>query len=203
MVIKQPLHTDILEDSALWNSLKEGNENAFSVLFKRHYSHLVRYGNSLFPYPEKVQDCVQDVFTDLWIYRDKLSDKVVVKAYLLACVRKRITRSQERDRIFRLSSSIDTIEFLFDFSIEHELISDETTASKVSHLNQLINDLPSRQKEALYLRYTQELSVDQIADTLNINYQSANNLLHRALLSLRKDWKGTICCILMLFSLAL
>jgi hypothetical protein len=57
---------------------------------------------------------------------------VVVKAYLLACVRKRITRSQERDRIFRLSSSIDTIEFLFDFSIEHELISDETTASKVS-----------------------------------------------------------------------
>ncbi|MFV8364015.1 RNA polymerase sigma factor [Flavobacterium sp. ZT3P35] len=202
MVKKQPLHIDILEDSALWNSLKEGNENAFSVLFKRHYSHLVRYGNSLFPYPEKVQDCVQDVFTDLWIYRDKLSDKVVVKAYLLACVRKRITRSQERDRIFRLSSSIDTIEFLFDFSIEHELISDETTASKVSHLNQLINDLPSRQKEALYLRYTQELTVDQIADTLNINYQSANNLLHRALLSLRKDWKGTICCILMLFTLA-
>jgi hypothetical protein len=50
-------------------------------------------------------------FTDLWIYRDKLSDKVVVKAYLLACVRKRITRSQERDRIFRLSSSVDTIEF--------------------------------------------------------------------------------------------
>jgi DNA-directed RNA polymerase specialized sigma24 family protein len=85
------------------------------------------------------------------------------------------------------------LNFLFDFSIEHELISDETTAS-VSHLNQLINDLPST-KEALYLRYTQELSVDQIADTLNINYQSANNLLHRALLSLRKDWKGTICCI--------
>ncbi|MFV8354436.1 RNA polymerase sigma factor [Flavobacterium sp. XS2P14] len=203
MVKKQPLHTDILEDSALWNSLKEGNESAFSVLFKRHYSHLVRYGNSLFPYPEKVQDCVQDVFTDLWIYRDKLSNKVVVKAYLLACVRKRITRSQERDRIFRLSSSIDTIEFLFDFSIEHELISDETTASKVSHLNQLINDLPSRQKEALYLRYTQELTVDQIADTLNINYQSANNLLHRALLCVRKDWKGTICCILILFSLVL
>jgi RNA polymerase sigma factor (sigma-70 family) len=145
---------------------------------------------------------VQDVFTDIWIYRDKLSDKVVVKAYLLASVRKRINRTQERDRIFRLSSSIDTVEFLFDFSIEHELISDETTANKVSHLNHLINDLPSRQKEALYLRYTQELTVDQIADTLDINYQSANNLLHRALLSLRKDWKGNISGILMLFLFA-
>jgi DNA-directed RNA polymerase specialized sigma24 family protein len=89
------------------------------------------------------------------------------------------------------------LNFLFDFSIEHELISDETTASKVSHLNQLINDLPSRQNFIPSLH--QELSVDQIADTLNINYQSANNLLHRGTVSLRKDWKGTICCILMLF----
>jgi DNA-directed RNA polymerase specialized sigma24 family protein len=53
----------------------------------------------------------------------------------------------------------------------------------VSHLNQLINDLPSR-KGKLYIRYTQELSVDQIADTLNINYQSANNLLHRGTVKL-------------------
>ncbi len=197
---RQILHTEILDDSTLWKSLKEGNENAFSILFKRHYSHLVRYGNSFLSFPEKVQDCVQDVFTDIWIYRDKLNNEVVVKAYLLACVRKRITRLQERDRIFRFSSSIDTIEFLFDFSIEHDLISDETTASKVSHLNHLINDLPSRQKEALYLRYNQELTVDQIADTLDINYQSANNLLHRALLSLRKEWKGNIFLILVLFS---
>jgi len=202
MVKKQPLHTEILEDSRLWKSLKEGNENAFSVLFKRHYSHLVRYGNSFLPFPEKVQDCVQDVFTDIWVYKEKLSDKVVVKAYLLACVRKRIIRSQERDRIFRFSSSIDTVGFLFDFSIEHNLISDETTASKVSHLNHLINNLPSRQKEALYLRFTQELTVDQIADTLDINYQSANNLLHRALLCLRKDWKGNFFFMLMLFSFA-
>ncbi|OAZ05437.1 RNA polymerase sigma factor [Flavobacterium succinicans] len=200
MVKKQLIYSAILDDSALWNSLKEGNENAFSLLFKRHYPHLIQYGNSFLPFPEKVQDCVQDVFTDIWIYREKLSDNVVVKAYLLASVRKRITRSLERDRIFRFSSSIDTVEFLFDFSIEHHLISDETAASKVLHLNHLINDLPSRQKEALYLRYTQELTVDQIADTLDINYQSANNLLHRALLNLRKEWKENIFVILMLLS---
>ena len=149
-----------------------------------------------------MQDCVQDVFTDIWIYRHKLSDAVVVKAYLLSCVRKRISRSQERDRVFRLSTTVDSIKFLFDFSIEHHLIADEITADKVTRLNQLINDLPSRQKEALYLRYNQELTVDQIANMLDINYQSANNLLHRALLCLRKDWKGTVSVILLLFSIA-
>jgi RNA polymerase sigma factor (sigma-70 family) len=189
-VKKLLLNSEKIDDSTLWDNLKKGDEHAFSALFKRHYSHLVRYGNSFIPFPEIVQDCVQDVFTDIWIYRDKLNDQVIVKAYLLACVRKRITRSQERDRIFRLSSTIEAVDFLFDFSVEHNLISDETTASKVLHLNQLINDLPSRQKEALYLRYHQELTVDQIAATLEINYQSANNLLHRALLGLRKEWKG-------------
>lgn len=202
MIKKQPIYSTILDDSTLWSSLKEGNENAFSLLFKKHYPQLVQYGNSFLPFPEKVQDCVQDVFTDIWIYREKLSDKVVVKAYLLASVRKRITKSLERDRIFRFSSSIESVEFLFDFSIEHQLISDETAASKVSNLNRLINDLPARQKEALYLRYTQQLTVDQIAETLDINYQSANNLLHRALLNLRKEWKENIFFILMLLSSA-
>jgi RNA polymerase sigma factor (sigma-70 family) len=199
-VEKLKLHTETLDDSKIWKSLKEGDENAFSILFKKHYPHLVRYGNSFIPFPEKVQDCIQDVFTDIWIYREKLADNVVVKAYLLSCVRKRIRRLQVRDRIFSLSSPIETLPFLFDFSIEHNLIADETTTIKVSHLNQLINDLPSRQKEALYLRYTQELSVDQIADTLDINYQSANNLLHRALLSIRREWRTNVPLITLLFS---
>jgi len=199
-VKRQILHTETQDDLTLWSDLRKGDEKAFSILFKKHYSHLVRYGNSFIPFPEKVQDCVQDVFTDIWIYRNKLNESVVVKAYLLSCVRKRITRLQERDHIFRLSTSVDSIKFLFDFSIEHHLISDEITATKISHLNRLINDLPSRQKEALYLRYNQNLSVEQIANTLDVNYQSANNLLHRALLCLRKDWKENIPLILLLFS---
>jgi RNA polymerase sigma factor (sigma-70 family) len=191
---------DILDDSILWNNLKAGDEKAFSLLFEKYYPHLVRYGNSLSSFGEKVQDCVQDVFTDVWVYRESLNDSVVVKAYLLSSIRKRIARLHERDHIFRKTTSIDSIEFLFDFSIEQQLIVDEETFGKVSHLNKLLNSLPARQKEALYLRYNEGLSVEQIADMLNVNYQSANNLLHRALLNLRKDWKGNISLLLLLSS---
>lgn len=190
----------ILDDSMLWSNLKEGDQKAFSLLFEKYYGDLVRYGNSLSPFTEKVQDCVQDVFTDVWIYRQTLNDSVVVKAYLLSSVRKRIARLQERDRIFRKTSPVDSIEFLFDFSIEHQLISDEATSDKVKLLNNLLNQLPARQKEALYLRYHQGLDLDQIAEMLEVNYQSASNLLHRALLSLRKDWKENIPLILLLTS---
>ena len=146
----QILNTTALDDNQLWASLKAGDEKAFSTLFKKYYSYLIKYGNSFSPFSEKVQDCVQDVFTDIWIYRNSLSETVVVKAYLLSSVRKRIVRLQERDRIFNKSKSMDAVAFLFDFSVEHQLISDELTAGKVAHLNKMLNVLPARQKEALY-----------------------------------------------------
>ncbi|MEO7977264.1 sigma-70 family RNA polymerase sigma factor [Flavobacterium sp.] len=188
----QILPLKIYDDHKLWSKLKAGDEKSFSLLFEKYYKDLISYGNSLSPYEEKVQDCVQDVFADVWVYRKSLQEDVIVKAYLLSSVRKRIARLFERDHIFRKTTSTDAIEFLFDFSIDHELIHDEVTAEHVLHLNTLLNDLPPRQKEALYLRYHQGLSVEQIAELLNVNYQSANNLLYRGLLKLRKEWKGNL-----------
>ena len=190
-----------VDDAMLWNNLRDGDEKSFSMLFERYYTDLLRYGNSLYPYEEKVQDCIQDVFTDIWVYRNVLQSSVIVKAYLLSSVRKRIARLYERDHIFRKTTSTDSIAFLLEFSVDYELIDDDyATKEKVIHLNNLLKDLPARQKEALYLRYHQGLTVEQIAEMLDVNYQSASNLLHRGLLSLRKEWKGSFTIFLMLFS---
>ena len=163
---------------------------AFSALFERYYGSLVSYGRSLMTAQERVPDCVQDVFVDVWLYRQSLNEVSSVRAYLLSSVRKRIARLHERDHIFRQTTPLDTIDFLFDFSIEEQLIADEAVAAQVRQLNHLINMLPSRQKEALFLRYHHGLSVEQIAETMHINYQSAVNTLHRAVQHLRQAWKG-------------
>ncbi len=197
---KQILHNTVLDDNELWLEMKAGDEKAFSTLFKRYYSYLIQYGNSFSSFSEKIQDCVQDVFTDIWVYRNSLSDTVVVKAYLLSSVRKRIVRLQQRDKIFSKTTSVDAVAFLLDFSVEHQLISDELTAGKVAYLNKLLNVLPARQKEALYLRYHHGLNVEEVAGILNVNYQSANNLLHRALVNIRKEWKGNLILILVFWA---
>lgn len=179
-------------DEQLWQCLKANDEAAFEALFKRYYPQLIAYGNSLLPFPERVQDCAQNVFMDVWLYRHKLNEQIVVKAYLLASLRKRISRLNERDHFFQQSTSIDHVEFSIHFSIEDELIADEETAARVKLVNQLLNSLPARQKEALYLRYHQELGIEQIAEILNINNQSVSNLLHRAIQYLRKEWVGSL-----------
>jgi len=181
-----------IADEILWHRLKQGDKAAFSELFERYHASLTVYGNSLMSHPERVQDCVQDVFVDVWLYRHSLSETVVVKAYLLSSVRKRIARLYQRDNVFRQTTSLESLEFLLDFSIEEQLIADEETATQVSQLNRLINNLPARQKEAIYLRFHQGLSIEQIGEMLDINYQSVTNLLHRAIQHLRKAWKGDL-----------
>ncbi|WP_373331095.1 RNA polymerase sigma factor [Salmonirosea aquatica] len=179
-------------DEILWHRLIDGNEAAFTALFERYYPTLVRYGRSFIPDSDRVQDFVQDVFAGIWLYRSTLDESAVVKAYLLACVRKRIARFQARDRIFRETTILDDAEFSISFTVEDHLIANEETARRVYQLNQHLNSLPPRQKEALFLRYHHGLKTEQIARILNVNYQSASNLIHRALVCLRRDLKGTL-----------
>ena len=193
-------HINNISDSSLWNKLRLGDEEAFSSLFERYYSTLVNYGKTLMTGEDRVKDCVQDVFVDIWTYRYKLNEAIVVKAYLLSSVRKRIARLYHREHIFSNIKSIDSLEFLFDFSIEDRLIAEETTTKKVEQLNKSINQLSDRQKEAIYLRYHQGLSVEQVSEVLNLNYQSTKNLLHRAILQLRKDFPISALFLLLNFS---
>ena len=195
------LHKDNSSDIALWTQLRLGDEEAFSSLFERYYSTLVNYGKTLMTGEDRVKDCVQDVFVDIWSYRHKLNEAIVVKAYLLSSVRKRIARLHHREHIFSNIKHIDSLEFLFDFSIEDRLIADETTAKKVEQLNKSINQLSDRQKEAIYLRYHQGITVEQVAEVLNLNYQSTKNLLHRAILQLRKDFPISVLFLLLNISL--
>jgi len=183
-------------DSALWNQLMLGDEEAFTSLFERYYATLVNYGKTLMSSEDIVKDCVQDVFVDIWKYSEKLNPAIVVKAYLFSCVRNRIARFRERDYIFSHVKDVVSFDFLFDFSVEERLIADETMASKVEYLNQCINNLPDRQKEALYLRYHQGLTVEQVAEVLDMNYQSTKNLLHRTISRLRSDFPVSFLALL-------
>lgn len=189
-------------DSALWNQLMLGDEEAFTSLFERYYATLVNYGKTLMIGEDRVKDCVQEVFIDIWTYRFKLNEAIMVKAYLLSSVRKRIARNHARDHIFAHIKPVDSLDFLFDFSIEDHLIADETTAQRVTQLNKHINNLSSRQKEALYLRYHHGLSVEQVSEVLNLNYQSTKNLLHRAILQLRKEFPISLLVLLTNFSVS-
>ena len=49
-----------------------------------------------------------------------------------------------------------------------------------------MGELSDRQREAIYLRYVSGLSYEELSEVLQLNYQSARNLIHRGIEKLRK-----------------
>lgn len=182
----------IIPDPELWGLIKEGDQGAYAHLFRKYYPILLGYGKSLSGHDALVGDCVQETFIEVWKYRGNLAVPISIKAYLLAGVRRRIARRLERDRIFKHSREIGEAEFSFHFTPLDEMISDEETRRQVHQLNTRLNQLPVRQREALYLRYYQQLDIEEIARLMQINPQSASNLLHRGIKHIRGAWVGEL-----------
>ncbi|WP_421826162.1 RNA polymerase sigma factor [Larkinella sp.] len=180
----------ILDEPELWTELKKGNCLAFERLMERYGRLLFAYGRKYSSDHEFVKDCIQDLFLDLWQKRDRLNDTVMVKAYLLASLRRRMHRALENKR-WQSGTPLDCVDhFSVEFSVEESLVEGETSRNVVYRMKSLIGQLPKRQQEVVYLKFFQELDRDHISTVMNMAPLSVSNLLQAAIKQLKARWKA-------------
>jgi RNA polymerase sigma factor (sigma-70 family) len=188
-VINQKIHIEQTDDSLLWQAFKKGEITAFETLLNQYYPLLLNYGFRFYRDKEFVKDSVHDLFVALWNRREQLSDVVSVKSYLLQALRKNIIRESSRLKWFREADKIsEDQDFDVEFNIETYLISREIESESQQKLQSELDKLTKRQREAIFLRFTQELSYEEIANIMAINYRSVVNLIHEAIKSIRQNW---------------
>lgn len=177
------------DDSLLWQALKRSEKAAYEILLKKYYPIVLNYGVRFYKDKEFVKDCVQDLFIEIWNRREYLADVVSVKSYLLHSIRKNIIRESSRLKWFREADKIsDDHDFDVEFDIETYLISREVENELLQKLRFELDKLTKRQREAIFLRFNQELSYEEIAIIMDINYRSVVNLIHEAIKAIRKNW---------------
>lgn len=195
--------TTVDEQSLLWSRFKNGDSLAFGQLVTQHYKLLYNYATKFSKDSAFVEDCLQEVFLDLWYNRANLSETVFVKAYLLTAVRNRLLKALRRADFFRpiddLTFSADTVER----PVEEVLIAGEHQEEQVRHLQRSILELTPRQQEIIYLRFYQHLNNDEIAQLLTISRPAVANLLSISLKELRKKIQLPIVVFGLLLGLAL
>ena len=85
-------------------------------------------------------------------------------------------------------SNLTNEEFVdIQFTAEEVITSQETAVFKNRNLSQLLNKLPSRQREAIFLKYYSGLKAKEISEIMGINYQSVINTLFKAIKSLKEE----------------
>lgn len=138
-----------------------------------------------------MKDCVQDVFISVWTHRDTILTPNSIHAYLLSSVRRRILREKVRQRM-EDNSTVNNLENepeLFDFSHEWLIIEQDSLNEMTLKVSELLNLLPKRQREVLYLRFYQNLDRSEIAEIMGVNEQSVSNHLQSAFKNFKDNWK--------------
>jgi RNA polymerase sigma factor (sigma-70 family) len=201
-MISQEAQPTTNNDSQLWQQLKNGSELALGKLIKKYFNLLQNYGYKFVRNEDFVKDCVQEVFVEIWSRRQNISQPDSVRAYLLSSVRKRILRESVRQKINGEDEIINIENDLkfAEFSPELIIIEQENTEETIQKVAVLLNLLPKRQREVVYLRFYQNLERDEIAQIMGVNAQSVSNLLQAAFKTIRENWSGIIFHYLLLLN---
>ena len=171
-------------DKDLWVSFTNGDDAALNTIYKKFIHVLYAFGLRYTEDPEVVKDSIQDLFVDLFKYRQTLSSEVNVKSYLFTSLKRKIClvlkkAAARENQAFQLSFSLT-------YNLEEEITGDEIRTELLSKLDQQLALLPNRQKEALYLRFNSELEYEEIALIMDVSVETVRTLVYRGVKQLRK-----------------
>jgi len=173
-------------DAVYWNRLKKSDVQALGYFYDKYVDRLFMAAMRITDNRELAKDTIQEVFIELWNYRNTLGDIIHSYSYLIKVMRSILFKKLKKEN--RISRSPLAESFAFsEQSIEDIIISADIDKEKKSRLHRALSNLTSRQKLVLEMRFYQGLSYDQIADKLSMNYQSVNNLAFRTILRLRNQ----------------
>jgi len=173
------------DDNILWAMFRQGNNDALALIYSDHSKKLYLYGLKLTSNRTVIEDSIQDLFSDLVKNRKNLGDTDNIHFYLIKSFKRKLQRQLQKESRYDLNSKVEDFIFDITYSIDHELINKESADQRMSLLSKALNGLSPRQKEAVYLKISEELEYEQVAEIMEISIESCRNLISKAIKSMK------------------
>jgi RNA polymerase sigma factor (sigma-70 family) len=189
-----------LDDTNLWLNVKKDNELAFSILYKKYTQRLYNYGMHYCHDRDLVMDCLQELFASIWTKRKNLSTVHSVSAYLFKAFRRLLMKKLTWRKRFMLSLE-PKHELCFDIVLPTEQLieNEETSVRRQQNIVRCIKNLSKRQREAIFLKFYNNLNYSDIASIMDLQVDSVYNIISKAIESLRQQLKSSISMLITVF----
>jgi len=176
------------ESNVMWERFLSGDNAAYCWLYNEYVQVLFRFG-SRFTYDcELVKDCIQEIFTTLYKNRKQLGPPPAnVKVYLFVSLKNNLFRELNKQSKHEHVDQ-EMASFLLEPTVEDEFIDNESDTNRRNLIEKILLALTPRQKEIIYYRFIQELDFDEICTLMQLNYQSAQNLIQRSIKKIREEF---------------
>jgi RNA polymerase sigma-70 factor, ECF subfamily len=173
------------DDAQLMRCIAAGDVQAYRHVVDGHLTSVLAYGFRLLNSREEAEEVAQETFLRVWQHADRYEPTARLTTWLHT-----IARNVALDRLRKRRPEVDTeaVEAALDSGRPSEYLERKRTAENVQ---QAVERLAPRQKQALVLVHYQGLSHGEAAEVLGVGVEAVESLLGRARRKLRESLRAS------------
>jgi RNA polymerase sigma factor (sigma-70 family) len=187
----------VFDEYALWKDFKNGDVDAYAVIYRKYFFVLFNYGKKLSQDHELVKDCIQELFIKIWNNRENLSETTAIKYYLFTALKRKLLDVMRKPQHEIISDLAEENPNALDIKEIEDFIEDEGNGAQKDKVARALNLLSQHQQKILDLKFQKNLSNKEIADEMGITIQSVYNAVFKALRSIRKHLSAVTTIIIL------
>ena len=178
--------------------LKNDDQSAFTVIFTKYYTDLVRFSFGFTRNSDLSEEIVQEVFLKLWENRSSLDIHTSLKSFLLKNVQNRSIDSLRHTGITnKYTSTVLDHPILSQNDTENYILYSELEAS----FTHAMNKIPIQYAEVFRMSRMETLTYQELADKLGVSVRTVEVRIGKALVLLREELKDFLILGLFIFQL--
>ncbi|WP_031529502.1 RNA polymerase sigma factor [Dyadobacter crusticola] len=162
-------------------ALAQGDELAFAQIFQKHSPRVYSVALKFLDSREAAEEIVQDIFMDIWLRREKMTEVLNLGGYLQGMVRKQVYDAYRKKMVF--SDLVTELNYPDQSANSTEQLIQEHDYERF--LEEIISKLPGHQQEIYRLAKEEELSHEEIAQRLNLSRLAVKSHMKRILSFIR------------------
>lgn len=168
-------------EEKLCKEMKKGNQSAANELIERYYSEIFRYCCWHTYSKEQAEDATQETFLKFVRYMDAYQHRGMLRAFIYR-IAKNVCVDLSRKKDEQMFCDIDEMrkEPAYEEMGFREIESDET-------FRKIITVLPEHQRELIFLRYGQELTLKEISEVTGEKLRTVQSGIRSALKKMEKE----------------
>lgn len=174
------------DQGKIWAMFKNGDNRMFSDIYSTYSRKLYQYGLKFTQNRTLIEDSMQELFFELLKNRKTIGHTDNILRFLMKSFRFKLFRILKHEMRYDYRNDGEDYAFEISFSIEHELILREDLDKRNADFQKALHDLTPRQKEAIYLKFTNGLDYNEVSEIMDMSLESCRNLIYRAVKSLKE-----------------